>query len=102
LARSYLPYTQGVLSKMHFDTSTAYLNATFTYNGESKDAETSVYLNQEYWYPNGYKVYVKHENETAKVFESKNVDGNYFSVNVGLISDAVKDGDQFTITVHAN
>jgi len=45
LARSYLPYTQGVLSKMHFDTNTAYLDASFTYNAESKEAETSVYLN---------------------------------------------------------
>ena len=102
MARSYLPYTQGVLSKMHFDTNTAYLDASFTYNAESKEAETSVYLNKEYWYPNGYKVYVKREGETAKVYESKDVSSNYFSVNVALISDDVKDGDKFEITVHAN
>lgn len=67
---------------MHFDTNTAYLNASFTYNGDSKDVETSVYLNKEYWYPNGYKVYVKHENGTAKIYESKHVDSNYFTINV--------------------
>ncbi len=101
LARSYMPITQGVLSKMHFDTNTAYMKAHFAYNEASKDVETSVYLNQEYWYPNGYTVHVAHKGSKSQTFTQKKVDGNYLTFNVAQIFENVQDGDEVTVTVYA-
>lgn len=49
LARAYLPYTQGRLTKVQFDPSTAAFTAEFTYSDAAKGS-TVAYLNQEYWY----------------------------------------------------
>lgn len=49
LARSYMPFTQGNLTSVKFDPSTAAFTAEFVYSDAAK-ADTVVYLNQEYWY----------------------------------------------------
>ena len=49
LSRSYMPYTQGTLTSIFFETTSAALHAVFTYS-DSINADTVVYLNQEYWY----------------------------------------------------
>ena len=99
LARSYLPYTQGKLSHMFFDTNTAFLSAQFTFSDASKDSETSVYLNKEFWYPDGYQVYVSKGRGVPKVVESRHVDGNYYNVNVSELVGA-QQGDQISIKVY--
>ena len=48
LARSYLQFTQGVLTQQSFDTKTATLKARFTVD-TSIDAPTVIYQNSEYW-----------------------------------------------------
>jgi len=53
LARSYLMATQGVPTLNAFDTETAGLIANWTLDA-NVDAPTVLYLNSEYWYPNGY------------------------------------------------
>lgn len=101
LARSYLPYTQGTLNKMKFDTNTSYLKANFTYSESTKDSETVLYLNQEYWYINGYELVIKKNDEPAKKIDTeKNRGNNYFRINVADELGAV-DGDDITITVWA-
>ena len=52
LARSYLPYTQGILTKQAFNTENADFSAEFTYKS-SVQAPTRIYLNSEYWYTKG-------------------------------------------------
>ena len=53
LARSYLMATQGVPTLNAFDTETAGLIANWTLDA-NVSAPTVLYLNSEYWYPNGY------------------------------------------------
>ena len=48
LSRSYLQFTQGVPTKMHFDTQTGALEASFVANTRLREP-TVVYLNREYW-----------------------------------------------------
>eukprot|EP00354_Favella_ehrenbergii_P000910 CAMPEP_0170464092 /NCGR_PEP_ID=MMETSP0123-20130129/8954_1 /TAXON_ID=182087 /ORGANISM="Favella ehrenbergii, Strain Fehren 1" /LENGTH=318 /DNA_ID=CAMNT_0010729679 /DNA_START=608 /DNA_END=1564 /DNA_ORIENTATION=- len=71
LARSYVPLCQGSLTHMFFDTNTAFLKASFLFTEATKDSETSVYLNQELWYPNGYDLYVKNGSDAPVKIESK-------------------------------
>lgn len=99
LARSYLPYTQGTLSSMKFDTNTAHFKAEFTFSGATKAAETSVYLNKEYWYPNGYDIYVKNGDATPWKAHSTKFDTNYALLNVADLVGAV-DGDMIQIEVY--
>ena len=44
-----MPLTQGLLTSMQFDTTTAAFKAEFTYFSETTGT-SSAYLNQEYWY----------------------------------------------------
>ena len=44
-----MPYTQGTLTSVAFDTTTAAFDAVFTYRA-STEGETVIYLNQDYWY----------------------------------------------------
>jgi hypothetical protein len=53
LARSYQMATQGEPTGMTFDSKTSFFSSTYTVN-TSIAAPTVVYLNTEYWYPNGY------------------------------------------------
>ena len=61
LARSYLPQTQGRLSAMTFNTDDATFRAKFTYSASSAAASVA-YLNNEYWYTNGPKIEITHNN----------------------------------------
>ena len=101
LSRSYLPYTQGTLSHMHFDKNTSFLKARFTFAETSAGSETSIYLNKEYWYPQGYEIYVANGSGTPTVIKSKHVDGNYANINVAELVGA-KEGDKISITVYAS
>ena len=102
LARSYMPYTQSNLFHMKFDTETAFLDASFTFSDASKDSETSVYLNKEYWYPSGYDVYVKKKTTSQlKKMSSKKKGDNYFNFNV-VDQVAASDGDTIEINVYSN
>ena len=57
LSRSYMQYTQGVLSTMKFDTETADFTAEFTlkddFNLHPSGTGSIAYLNTELWYTNG-------------------------------------------------
>ena len=48
LTRSYLMYTQGVLTRQYFNTETAALEASFTVDTQIK-APTVIYQNNQYW-----------------------------------------------------
>ena len=86
---------------MKFDTNTSYLKANFTYSESTKDSETVLYLNQEYWYINGYELVIKKNDEPVKKIDTeKNRGNNYFRINVADELGAV-DGDDITITVWA-
>jgi len=84
---------------MFFDTNTAFLKTAFTYSTASKDSETVVYLNQDLWYPDGYKVYVAKGSDVPKVMDSSAAEGNYFKINVAEVLE-LADGDKITITVY--
>jgi len=51
LARSYLRFTQGVLTQMAFDTTTAELKASFTLDTSIK-APTEIFQSSDYWCTN--------------------------------------------------
>lgn len=61
---------------MHFDTSSAYFKAHFTYEATTKDSTTDIYLNEQYWYPNGYQVYVAVNGGTPVRHHSKRIKKN--------------------------
>ena len=96
LARSYMPYTQGILSSMNFDTKTADFSAEFTYDG--KAGETVAYLNQDYWYTAGSPPNVSILVNDASV-DSASVGAaytnNYYSFDLSKNS-TVKAGDKVT------
>ena len=48
LARSYLMYTQGVITSLKFDTTTSKLSASFTVNTDIQEP-TVIYQSSEYW-----------------------------------------------------
>ena len=92
-----MPYTQGKLFKMKFDTETAFLDASFTFSDASKDSETSVYLNKEYWYPNGYEIFVHNKTtDQVKKMSNKRKGDNYFNFNV-VDEIGASDGDTIEI-----
>ena len=86
---------------MKFNTSTAHFKAEFTFADSTSASETSVYLNKEYWYPNGYDVYVSNGKATPKKVHSSKVDSNYYNVNVADLV-AAKEGDVITIEAYAS
>jgi len=53
LSRSYIMATQGEPTAMNFNSDTSAFAGAWTVNTDIK-APTVVYLNSEYWYPNGY------------------------------------------------
>lgn len=55
LARSYLTATQGVPTFQNFNMDTSEFNADFTVN-TSIEAPTVLYLNKQYYYPNGVNI----------------------------------------------
>lgn len=86
---------------MKFNTVTAHFKAKFTFADATKASETSVYLNKDYWYPNGYDVYVSNGSATPQKVHSTKVDGNYYNINVADLV-AAKDGDIITIEAYAS
>jgi len=50
LARTYAPYTQGALSSLKFDSTTAAFEMAFDYSS-SVEAPTVIFWSEEYWYP---------------------------------------------------
>ena len=66
LTRSYLMATQGTPTLMHFETSNANFTAIYTINTDI-DAPTIIYLNKQYWYPNGYDHSIKIDGEDPPV-----------------------------------
>ena len=58
--------TQGVPTLNHFDASTGRLDARFTLD-TMVDAPTVIYLNEEYWYPNGYTYQIMVEGAEAPI-----------------------------------
>ena len=95
LARSYMPYTQGILDEMKFNTDTAVFYAQFTFN--STAAESVAYLNQEYWYISepDVQVFVNGaELAAADLGAVSSYDNNYYSFDLSTLA---QDGDTVTI-----
>jgi len=95
LARSYMPYTQGILDEMKFNTDTAVFYAQFTFN--STAAESVAYLNQEYWYISepDVQVFVNGaELAAADLGAVSSYDDNYYSFDLSTLA---QDGDTVTI-----
>lgn len=53
LTRTYLPYTQGTLLSMNFNTSNANFVATFSVDTSIVEP-TVIFWSQDYWYPQGF------------------------------------------------
>jgi hypothetical protein len=53
LARSYMQYTQGVLTKQSFDVDTSEFNVEFTAK-TSIEAPSVAYLSSDYYYEDGF------------------------------------------------
>ena len=54
LARTYLPFTQGLLDSVAFDTTTGNFAGSFTLDA-SIDAPSVLFFSEEFWYTNGYE-----------------------------------------------
>ena len=96
LSRSYLPYSQGRLSHLFFDTNTAFLKAVFAFSAQTKDSETVIFLNKEIWYPKGYKVYISKNSDAPTLRHSEDTEDNYFKINVSELFSP-EDGDKISI-----
>ena len=83
LARTYLPYTAGVLNVHKFETETAQFFAEYTIDASIKQP-TVLYYNYEYWYPNGVtcNVAVGNGNGIVQEWTVEGVDDtNYLNIN---------------------
>lgn len=99
LARSYLMATQGVPSHMHFATETGAFTAKFTLE-VTVDAPTIVYLNEDYWYPNGYDfhVFVEGVQAPSSAYTIDVSNKKYLSIK---FSETSYSGQTITINVNA-
>ena len=93
LARSYMPYTQGVLQSMTFDTDSAAFEATFTYSSAAT-GKTVAFLSREFYYGAGPAVsIIKNGYEPIdKYTVGYAYDNNYYSFDLSL-QPGIKDGD---------
>lgn len=69
LARTYLQATQGILTLQNFNDKNGEFFAEFKVNTDI-NAPTIVFLNQQYWYPNGYD-YEIIDQSTDKILTGK-------------------------------
>ena len=97
LARSYMQYTQGVLTKQAFDVDTAEFNAEFTAN-TSIEAPSVAYLSSEYYYQDGFSFKVTDQagQALAESAYTAKAEGNTLEVTV---IDAAYDGQTIKIAV---
>ena len=99
LARSYMPFTQGILSDMHFDTETAAFEANFTYS-DAAAGETVAYLNAEYWYPEStgpqVEIFVNDTTLVDPMAVNYSYENNYYSFDMSAF-EGVANGDKVTI-----
>ena len=96
LARSYMPFTQGILSSMNFSTETAEFSADFTFSGNA--GETVAYLNQEYWYTAGAPSVSILVNDTTNIDTASvgsKYENNYYSFDLSK-NTTIKAGDKVT------
>ena len=96
LARSYMPFTQGILSSMNFSTETAEFSADFTFSGQA--GETVAYLNQEYWYTAGAPAVSILVNDTTTIDTASvgsKYENNYYSFDLSK-NTTIKAGDKVT------
>ena len=100
LARSYMPVTQGILTSMKFDTTTADFSAEFTFS-DTATGMTSAYFNQEYWYNGEPEVTITVMEGESHVVDKTAVgyscSNNYCTFDISM-HEGIKSGDRVMIT----
>merc|ERR1719361_2920788 len=91
-----MPFTQGVLTSMSFNTETADFSAEFTWDG--KAGRSVAYLSQDYWYTNAPAVSFL-VNDTTSIDPASveyTYTNNYYSFDLSK-NDTLKAGDKITL-----
>lgn len=86
LARSYMPYTQGRLTSMTFDTESAAFEANFTYSAATAGSRTVAFLSREGYYGAGPAISIlKNGYEPIdKYTVAYHYENNYYSFDLSL------------------
>ena len=84
---------------MSFNVTTAYYTTTFTYNSDV-NAPTVIFVSDEYYYSNGYKMTITVEgNELNPGFYTvDSTEKNYLQIQ---LTDGGLNGEDITITIEA-
>jgi len=82
LSRTYAYAVAGTIIDMNFDSSNGIFNLSFNYD-KSITQPTEIYLNKEFYYPNGYKLITT----PTQAVSWKEVELNRIHINVQPISD---------------
>lgn len=69
LSRTYATAIAGVPIYMHFDTKSAAFQLRYNINPQISKP-TEIYLNQKWWYPNGFNVTIAPSSLTWKLYET--------------------------------
>ena len=95
-----MPYTQGILNSVNFDTKTAFFREVFTYDGKS-GGKTVAYLNEDYWYiwEGLNTLLIKNEDKEREIIALSSVgakyENNYYTFDVSMNSE-IQAGDKIT------